>query len=680
MSYQHTAANFKLPGLLYGGDYNPEQWPETVWPDDIRLMNAAGVNCVSLAIFSWAKLEPQPGQYDFGWLDRVLDLLHAGGIRVLLATATASPPPWFSRQYPDSLPVDKHGLRYKPGSRQHYCPNSTAYREASARLAGMMAQRYAEHPAVLMWHINNEYACHVYECYCDYCRDAFRAWLQTRYGSLEALNDAWGTRFWSQQYGQWDEIELPNRTMTFVNPGQMLDYRRFMNASTLRLFRGEIEAIRAAGARQPLFTNMVFGLKWLDQFEWAQYADYTAVDVYPDPSTKDQAWRSVAFAYDVMRSASGGRPFLLVEQTTTQVNWRAINQLKPPGMMRALSYQALARGADSVMFFQWRQSRAGAEKYHSAMVPHVGPDSSRVFAEVSQLGAELHRLGAVADSRVQAQVGLLFSYENVWALEIDSKPARIDALEAILPWHDALTAQNIPVDIVHPDSDFTGYRVLVAPLLYQLTAAQADRLRQFVASGGTLVMSYFSGIVDENDHIMLGGYPALLADVMGLTVTEWQPLLSGETARFCAVDGVRVDAYHWVDLFKVTTADVLGYYEGGFIDRYPAVARNRFGQGSAYYVGTRPDAAYLRTLLGQICAERSVHPLVQADDGVEAGLRLDHERRYLFLINHTDTPRRADLCGFIGVDMLTGASASGVLTLEPYEVWILEADAITSPT
>lgn len=668
-------AGFRLPAMLYGGDYNPEQWSEDVWQEDMRLMKAAGVNCVSLAIFSWAKIEPQPGVYDFEWLDRIINLLHENGIRVLLATATASPPPWLSHMHPESLPVDKQGLRYKPGSRQHYCPNSGAYQQASFNLITKIATRYANHPAVLMWHVNNEYACHVFECYCDTCRDKFRAWLQDRYQTLDALNESWGTFFWSQRYGQWDEIELPNRTMSFVNPGQMLDYRRFMNASILSLFRCEIEALHAAGATQPIFTNMVFGIKWLDQYEWAKYADYTAIDMYPDPSLGDEAWNSVAFAYDAIRSAKGNKPFLLLEQATTQVNWRQINQLKPPGMMRALSYQAVARGADSVMFFQWRQSKAGAEKYHSGMVPLVGAEESRIFKEVSALGAELQQLGDLLDTCVQAQVGLLFSYENVWALEIDSKPAQIDAQSAILPWHDALVRQNIPVDIVHPDAELSGYRVLVAPLLYQLTHAQADKLRQFVDDGGTLLMTYFSGITDEREHIWAGGYPALLQDVLGIKVEEWQPLRADEEVRVIDAAGEASKGQHWVDLIDPLSAEVLARYSGGFIDGRAAITRNHFGGGQAYYAGTRPDAAALRRLISRVCADQAVHPLISSGDGVEASLRADESDQYLFVINHTSEQQTIDLRGRSGVDQLDGAAISDQFLLEAFGVRIIRLQA-----
>jgi beta-galactosidase len=659
-------------GILYGGDYNPEQWPEEVWLEDVQLMQQAHVNCVSVAIFSWAKLEPRAGEYDFDWLDRIIDLLHRHGIRIMLATATASPPPWLSSAYLESLPVDRAGLRFKPGSRQHYCPNSDAYATAAASLAGRMAERYGKHPAVLMWHVNNEYACHTFECYCDVCRSAFRRWLEQRYITIDALNDVWGTSFWSQRYGQWDEIELPNRTSTFVNPGQMLDYRRFMNASILKLYRGEVDAIRRAGARQPVFTNTVFGMKWLDQFEWARHVDYMAVDMYPDPALRERAWNSVAFGYDVIRSAKQGNPFLLLEQATSQVNWRPVNQLKTPGMMRTLSLQALARGSDSVMFFQWRASRAGAEKFHSAMVPHGGAQGSRIFDEVTQFGAELEKLKGVVGSRVKAEVGLLFSFENIWALEIESKPTQFDAMEAILPWHDALDRQNITLDIVHPDADYSKYRVVLVPLLYQITRDQAERLSDYIRQGGTAIVGYFSGIADERDHIWLGGYPALLQDALGIRVEEWQPLQPGESASFEDAAGTQATGSHWADLFHPLTASVMARYKGGMMDQWPVIARNAFGNGQAYYVGTRPDAAYLGAMLRRICAENGVTPLITSPTGVECLLRENDTARYLFVINHTDVPAQVDLNAQSGIDLLTGNAVSGRISLAPQAACVIE--------
>ena len=660
--------------IYYGGDYNPEQWPEEIWPEDMRLMRDAGVNLVSLGIFSWAKLEPGLGQYQFEWLDRILDLLHANGIQVALATATASPPPWFSRMYPESWPVAEDGLPYKPGSRQFYCPNSVSYRDAAVRLAGEMACRYGQHPAVVLWHVNNEYGCHIHDCYCPACTTAFQSWLQERYKKLDVLNDIWGTAFWSLGISDWADVQLPNRATSYCNPAQVLDYRRFMNQSLLSLFKGEIDAIRSAGAKQPHFSNTVFGLKALDSFEWAEHQDYTAIDMYIDPSTGMQAWKDGALWHNLTRSWGKGKPYWLVEQTTSQVNWRTVNSLKPPGTIRTFSYQALARGASSVMFFQWRASKSGAEKFHAGMVPHSGPEHSRIFDEVKQIGAELARLGQLATQRIDSRVGILFSYENAWALEIDSKLAQLDVWNAVRPWHQALIEQNIPVDFVHPNGDVSGYKVLIAPLLYQLEEGQAEKLRFFVKAGGALLVTYFSGITDLNERIWLGGYPALLQDVLGLRVEEWQPFQPGET-NLLSVDGEAVACTHWADLLHATTAEVIGTYTQDFYAGRPALTRNRFGSGTAYYAGTLPAQDWLGNWIGSICASQGVEPLVMADPGVEAGLRTGADgAATLVLVNHANRPAQVDLLGKSGRSMLDDRTATASLTLKPYDVLVLDLD------
>ena len=671
--------NNKIPfpqsRIFYGGDYNPEQWSEEIWQEDMRLMREAGVNLVSLGIFSWAKLEPKPGQYQFDWLDRILDLLHANGVQVALATATASPPPWFSRLHPESWPVAVDGLSYKPGSRQFYCPNSVAYREASSRLAGEMARRYGQHPAVWMWHVNNEYGCHVHECYCPVCTQAFQEWLCERYKSVDVLNDVWGTAFWSLGISDWADVQLPNRTTSYRNPAQVLDYRRFMNQSLLNLFKAEIKAIRDAGASQPLFTNSVFGLKALDGFEWAKYQDVTAIDMYINPVNSEQAWKDGAFWHDLTRSWGRGKPYLLVEQTTSQVNWRTVNSLKAPGTIRTFSYQALARGASSVMFFQWRASRSGAEKYHAGMVPHYGVDGSRIFAEIKQMGAEFARLKKLASQQVHSQVGILFSYENIWALEIDSKPAQLDGWSVLRPWHQALIEQNIPLDFVHPEDDFSQYKVLIAPLLYQISQAQAERLRTFVQSGGTLLMTYFSGVTDLNERIWLGGYPALLQDVLGIKVEEWQPFQPGET-NLLSVNGVSVEGSHWADLLHATTAEVLATYTQDFYAGSPALTKNRYGKGTAYYAGTVPAQNWLRDWIGAICVEQGVEPLVKADPEVEAGLRTGTDgASTLVLVNHANRLAQVNLLGKHGRSLLDDRVITDEMILNPYDVLVLELES-----
>ncbi|HET7535906.1 MAG TPA: beta-galactosidase [Candidatus Didemnitutus sp.] len=663
----------KLPaGILYGGDYNPEQWPEEVWAEDARLMRECGVNLVSLAIFSWAKLEPTAGHYEFGWLDRVIEKLWSHGVSVCLATATASPPAWFSRAHPESLPVDANGVRMSHGSRQHYCLNSRAYRTASAALIRKLAERYGRHPSVALWHLNNEIGCHINECCCDVCAEDFRGWLKQRHGSLEVVNEAWGTAFWSQHYATWEEILPPRATPTFRNPGQVLDYKRFMSDSMRDILTGEIAAIRSVVPDAKVTTNGLTFPKQTDYWAWYRHVDIAAWDAYPDPATGLTDIRGAAFCHDLFRSLRGGQPFILMEQTTSQVNWRPVNLLKAPGQMRALSYAAMARGADGVMFFQWRASRAGAEKFHGAMVPHVGTENSRVHREVRELGTELKKLGVVAGARTKARVALVVSWENRWALELESKPMAFDYQEILFHYYFALWDLNVAVDIVHPSGSLVGYDVVIAPALYQLTREQSDNLRAFVQRGGALVMSYFSGVADERDHIWLGGYPALLRDVLGLTVEEWQPLPAGETNALALPGKSRaVRCEKFCELLQLHRAQAVATYAESWFAGRAAVTAHRFGAGEACYVATQPERGWLKEFLGGLLQARRIVPPVKAGEGVEAAVRSGDGAEFLFVINHRATPTQVDLLDWRGADLLSGEECGGQLTLEPFGVRIV---------
>ena len=662
----------KLPhGLVYGGDYNPEQWPETVWPEDARLMRKARVNLVCVGIFSWAKLEPEPGIYTFDWLHRVLDLLWENGVSVCLATATASPPAWLARRNPESLPVDVAGVRLSLGSRQHYCPNSEAYREAGARLSGNLAQAFGNHPAVALWHLNNEIGCHVAECYCEVCAAKFRTWLVKRYGSLDALNESWGTSFWSQWYSRWDDIQPPRKMPTIRNPGHALDYQRFMSHSLREILTGEADAVRRLVPTAAVTTNGVGFLRPTDYFDWYRSMDIAAWDSYPDPAGGLAEIRVAAFGHDLFRSLKGGQPFLLMEQVPSQVNWRPTNVLKAPGQMRALSYQALARGADGIMFFQWRASRAGAEKFHGAMVPHVGA-SGRVYGEVSLLGAELAKLAEIAGSRVPAQVAMIMGWENRWALELDSKPAQFDYPGILQHFYGALWSGNIAVDLVTPGTALSRYKVVVAPALYQLTKDQAEILRAFVQGGGVLIMSYFSGIVDDREHIWLGGYPALLQDVLGLAVEEWQPLQPGEHAEVLLSGGKRrLTCAKFTESLHVGNAEVLASYTGGFCQGKAAVTRNRFGAGYAYYFGTEVESKWLAEVLLDACANSGITSPLKSVAGVELSVRRHASAEYLFAINHSGSPARVDFSPWPGHDLLSGKNCDGPEELEQFGVRIV---------
>ena len=411
-----------LVEIYYGGDYNPEQWPEEVWQEDVTLMQEAGVNLVSVAIFAWSKLEPEEGRYEFGWLDRLLDLLHENNIGVCLATATAAPPPWLAHKYPQSLPVTKDGVRLGVGSRQQYSPSSPDYQRLAAKLVRAIAERYGSHPALKLWHINNEYGCHVYESFDEDSAAAFRAWLKGCYGSVEALNEAWGTSFWSQTYYAWDEVSPPAAAPTFLNPTQQLDWKRFCSDALLSLYQMERDILREVTPDVPATTNFMGAFKPVDYWRWTPAVDVVANDAYPDPGD-GEAGIHAALQSDLMRSLGLGAPWILMEQAPNQVQWRGRNSLKAPGVMRLWSLQAVARGARGVMFFQWRQSRAGAEKFHSGMVPHAGTEH-RTWFEVRDLGQELKTLRDVLESsRVKRTSAIVFDWETWWALELDARPS-----------------------------------------------------------------------------------------------------------------------------------------------------------------------------------------------------------------------------------------------------------------
>ncbi|MEV5357080.1 beta-galactosidase [Streptomyces sp. NPDC052693] len=636
MNHPLTELNRRLGGIAYGGDYNPEQWPRETWHEDVRLMREAGVNLVTVGVFSWSRLQPRPGTYDWSLLDEVLGLLHENGIAVDLATATAAPPPWFTRRHPDARPVTASGTRLSHGSRQVFCPSHPAYAAAADALVAQLAARYGDHPALVMWHVHNEWGNHNALCYCDVSASAFRTWLRERYRELDTLNEAWGTDFWGQRYSDWEEIDPPRETTALRNPGQELDYHRFSSDALLDRHRAEAALLRRFAPGTPLTTNHLGTLeKKVDAYAFAPECDLISVDHYL-PAADPDGHIDLALNADMTRGMAAGRPWLLMEHSTSAVNWQPVNVAKRPGEMRRNSMAHLARGADGIMFFQWRQSRAGAEKWHSAMLPHGGTDT-RIWREVRALGADLASLADVVGTRVRADVALLFDWNNWWALELQARPsARTRYLDLVREWYEALWALNITCDVIPPGQDLTPYKAVLAPNLYLLADEHADALTRYVRQGGHLAVGCFSGVVDARDQVRPGGYPGALREVLGLRVDEYLPLRTEDTIRLS--DGSV--AVQWAERVEprgctatVRFADDAG---GGPARGGPAVTRHAYGAGTGWYVATRASGPTLREVVRQVAETAGLRSVADVPEGVEAVRRTGPGGSFLFLINHTD--------------------------------------------
>lgn len=664
-----------MPGLGWGGDYNPEQWPEQVWTEDVELMRRAGVNLVTVGVFSWALLERAEGLYEFGWLDRVLDLLDGAGIRVDLATATAAPPPWLTHRYADEvLPVRADGTRLWPGSRQSYCPTSTVYRDRAVALAERMAERYRDHPALACWHVGNEYGCHVARCYCDRCAAAFRTWLRRRYADdLDALNEAWGTAFWSQHYSSWEQILPPRTTPAQHNPGQLLDFDRFCSDALLELYRAERDVLRRITPDVPVTTN--FMVMWtfagLDYWSWAREVDFVANDHYVDAADPERHVE-LALSADICRGLAGGRPWLLMEHSTSAVNWQPRNAAKVPGEMRRHSFAHLARGADATLFFQWRQSRAGAERYHSAMLPHAGPDT-KVFREVCQVGAEYRRIAELAGSTVDAEVALVYDWQSAWAAEQPSHPTvDFDHRANVLAVYRALWRVGITVDVIPPGADPSGYRLVVVPALHLVGDEHAAVLHRYVEGGGHVLVTWFSGIVDEHAHVRLGGYPGAFRDLLGVWTEEFFPLTAGEWVPVTGELVGEVTASVWTELLHLRGAEAEARYAAGPLAGVPAVTRNRYGAGTAWYVACGLDPTGMERVVAQGCREAGVTPVMTAPAGVEVvrrrGERAGRPTSWLIAVNHTE--QDVELPAH-GVELLSGTTVTGRLPVRAGDVVVL---------
>jgi beta-galactosidase len=658
-----TARAIRLDALAYGGDYNPDQWPEETWLEDARLMREAGVNLVSLPVFSWPQLEPKPGVYDWGWLDRVIEILWDAGIKIDLATATATPPSWLIRSHPEMLPCNEQGQRLEFGSRQAYCPSSPVWRENVERMSRAMAERYGEHPALALWHVSNEYGDHVARCWCPESSAAFRRWLEARYGDLDGLNEAWGVNVWGQRYTAWEHIEAPRRATGPVNPTQLLDFERFSSDALLELFQLEVDVLREVTPDIAVTTNFMSLLRDLDYWKFAEAEDLVTDDAYPDPADP-HAHVSAALNYGLMRSLKGGQPWLLLEQAASAVSWRDVNVPKAPGQMRIDSLQAIAHGSDGAMFFQWRQAKFGQEKFHSAMLGHRG-EASRSFDETKAFGAELARLAPVRGTRVRSRVALVIDWDSWWGSSAtESLPSqRLSWLAQARAWNAALHELGHPVDTVRATGPFDAYDVVVVPNLYIADAAQAAALADYVAAGGQLVVGPFSGVVDPTEKVHDGGAPGPLRDLLGVEVDEHWPRPDGtvERVEFAGAEFGNPVWAEWLDVHDGT--EVAATYASGELTGRAAVTHRSHGDGTVWYVSSVLEPAGMLAVFREVLAAANLPARARTDTDFEAVTRSDATTDYTFVLNHgrrelvVEVPENAE-------DLLSGArSPDGLLIL-----------------
>ena len=661
-------------GILYGGDYNPNQWPREIWDEDMRMFRDARINSATINVFSWAKIQPAEDRYDFSELDDMVDMLSRGNYEIVLATSTGALPAWMAAKYPEVERTDYEGRHHKFGHRHNACPNSPVFQKYSAALAGKLAERYGSNPQVKCWHISNEYGG---ECYCENCARAFRVWLQKKYGTLEELNKAWNMEFWGHTIYDWEEIVLPNAlgegigTEKTAFAGISIDYRRFNSDSMLANFMAERDAIREFDKETPITTNLMGTYKGLDYFKWAKEMDIVSWDNYP---RYDTPWSHTAMCHDLMRGLKDA-PFMLMEQTPSQQNWQPYNSLKRPGQMRAQSYQTLAHGADTIQFFQLRRSVGACEKFHGAVIEHVGTENTRVFREVKQLGEELEKLGGILPGSVnEAQVGVVFDWDNYWALEYTSGPSvDLTYVPHIHEYYRYFYDRNIAVNMVPVDADFSKYKLIVAPVLYMVKDGMAQALEAFVEKGGTLVLTYMSGIVGQSDNVHLGGYPGPLRRLAGVWVEEIDALAPEQFNQVVMDSGESCKCGLVCELMHLEGAESLGTYGDDFYKGMPAVTRNSFGKGHVYYVGTHMEEAGLDNILDKAAAEAEVESVVSGGEGLEIVCRKTKEGKKLyFVMNFGEQERTLPACFAGQRDLLTGEKAAD--TLKKYEVCIIEAE------
>lgn len=667
----------KFPHMLHGGDYNPDQWrdcPE-ILDEDMRLMKLSGCNTMSLGIFSWTMLEPSEDNFDFSFMDMMMDKLAANGIKVFLATPSGARPAWMSYDHPEVLRCDREGRRLTHGGRHNHCYTSPYYRKKVGKINRLLAERYKDHPALIGWHISNEYSG---ECYCPLCREAFREWLKKKYNNdLDALNKAYWTAFWSHTYTDWRQIDPPSPLGETCTHGLTLDWKRFCSDQTYDFIKNEIEPLKEITPDIPVTTNFMGYFHYLDYYKIMDLMDVISWDNYPK-------WHSeipdcvtachTAFMHDLYRSMKGGKPFMLMESTPSCVNWSDYNKLKRPNMHILSSLQAVAHGSDTVQYFQWRKGRGASEKFHGAVVDHCGHENTRVFREVAKLGGMLAKMDDIVGTYVNSDAAILYDYQNHWALN-DARGLHLSDkkyYKTIQQHYKTFWERGVNVDIIGPKFDFSSYKLIIMPMMYMMRPELIAKVKEYVENGGILVGTYVTGWVDEHDLCYLGGFPAMeLKDVFGIWAEETDTLFPSDRNSVKLNDGRVYSAVDYCEVIHPSTAEVLGCYEKDFYSGTPAFTKNNFGKGCAYYIAFRNEEDFQHDFYIQLISELDLNRAwdVPTPEGVTAHAREDENTKYIFVENYTDSEYILPVSGYR--DMFTNEEISEI-ALEPFGCKIIK--------
>ena len=620
--------------MRLGVCYYPEQWHPERWPIDASMMREAGFDLVRIGEFAWSAFEPSRGRFAWDWLDRAIDTLASAGLQIMLGTPTATPPVWLIQEHPDVLLTGSDGHRRAYGSRRHTCPTSPAYRAESRRIVSALVERYGDHEAVTAWQIDNEVGNHdSARCWCGACQSAFSLWLHDRFGTIERLNEAWGTAFWSQTYPSFDAVSLPVPTMTAHSPSLLLAHRRFSSAQAVAGLAAQVDLVRAGSPGRDILTNHFLGDPHVDHADAARLTGIVGHDNYPHGY---EGPYEVSFTHDLCRGLAGpaGRGWV-VEQQPGPINWTPTNPPVPPGQVRLWSWQAALHGIETLLFFRWRAATTGQEQYHSGLLRHdASPD--RGLAEATRMAAELRVARDTRPALLQrptATVALLFAKEDSWAIEIDPHRAGLTHRQLVLGAYEALTRLGIEVDILSPADDLDGYELIVAPACHLATAARIDTLNRALDRGSVVVLGPRSMVKTEENTWATVPQPAGLAERLGARVAEGLSqnappgVLVALGARPAAPAGPWTDVLEPTDFGSGIASVMAGYVGDSYLDGAAAAVRSP--DGRLIYAGFSSADAWVGLLAR----------LLDLDDEHKHGVEVFARDRKIVLDHHAITSR-----------------------------------------